>query len=229
MSPTVRGSKRASIALLCDFDDTVAEQNVAEMLLARFSDETWRSLREQFRARNLTLREYQERAFSRVRADRETLKALVREKATLRPRFKELWYYCRENGIPLAIVTHGLDFYVEALLEREGLHDLPYYAVKALFTPSGIDYAYLYTKEGCWEWGNCKCAILERYRERGYAIAYVGDGRSDFCPASRADFVFARGPLLVYCRENGIKAREFRDFREILGAVRELTGTLKRG
>ena len=88
-------------AVICDFDDTTAVENVAELLLDRFSeDTTWRELRRQARERTISLKEYQEQAFNRAGASVDEMKAEVRARATLRPHFKELWRYCNAREIP---------------------------------------------------------------------------------------------------------------------------------
>lgn len=223
-----RGSRPP--AVICDFDDTTAVENVASLLLEHFSeDSSWQVLRRQSRENEISLKEYQERAFNATRAGREAMQAVVKGKATLRPYFKELWQYCRSKDVPLAIVTVGLDFYVEALLEREGLQDVPSYAVKTRFTPEGITYEYPHCWDGsgassfevCSRWGNCKCSVLAGYKKRGYSILYVGDGRSDYCPASTADHIFARSYLADVCRENQVEYTEFQDFSDV---IRELEG-----
>ena len=215
-------------AVLSDFDDTAAEQNVAALLLDHLGDSAQRhALRQRFRDKALTFREYQERVFRKIGASREAMKAVVRETASLRPYFKELWHQCQATGTPLAIVTLGLDFYVEALLEREGLSDIPHYSVKTRFGPRGITYQYLHpwdgsgpsTRDECSQWGNCRCSVLGHYRRQGYGILYVGDGPSDLCPASIADQVYARGRLAELCHRNGVPYTEFRDFRDVMGCL----------
>ena len=59
-----------SLAVLTDFDDTAAYQNVAELLLDRFGDSSWMDIRARFRAGELTLKEYQEITFRDILADR---------------------------------------------------------------------------------------------------------------------------------------------------------------
>ena len=100
-------------------------------------------LRRQSQDRSITFREYQEQAFKGIGASLEDMKAVVRDRATLRPYFKELWTYCRARAIPLAIVTVGLDFYVDALLEREGMEGdsqvrLPRPVSATMASPSSI-------------------------------------------------------------------------------------------
>ena len=105
-------------AVLVDFDDTAAEQNVAELLLKRFGDPTWQDVRERLMSRDLTLKEYQEIVFRNIQADRATMQGYVKNNASLRPYFGELWSYCRSNDFPMAIVSLGLDFYIEALVGK---------------------------------------------------------------------------------------------------------------
>ena len=225
MSPTEKALEKLKppLAVLCDFDDTTAVENVAELIMTRFGGDGWHDLRDEFRKGRFPLREYQEAAFSTVRTGRNEMMALVREKATLRPRFKELHAYCRQHDIPLAIVSNGLDFYVQALLEREGLADVPFYTVQTRFSGNGVEFAYPYSTKECSDFGNCKCMVLDEYKSQGRRILYVGDGRSDFCAATSADLVFAHSDLARFCETYGIEYVPFRDFGDVLKVVRKVT------
>ncbi|MBI4339109.1 MAG: hypothetical protein HY680_04055, partial [Chloroflexi bacterium] len=99
----------SNIAVLCDFDETAAVENVAHLVLDRFAREEWRSLIKQFHEGTVIPKQYFERPFQSVHESRETLKAHVRQAAHLRDGFGEMARYCQERGIEVAIVTHGLD------------------------------------------------------------------------------------------------------------------------
>ena len=211
-------------AVLTDFDDTAAVQNVAELLLNQFGDPTWQELRRQFRAGQLTLMGYQEVTFRNIQADRAEMQAYVKEHATLRPHFKELWDHCQTHQVPLAIVSHGLDFYIEALLEKEGLPQIPVYAVHTSFASQGITYEYRYACPGQEHLGNSKALVVEWFQQQGYHVTYVGDGRSDFPPASKADLVFAHSVLAEECGRQQVPFHQFRDFGDVLLALRDYEG-----
>ena len=207
-------------AVLIDFDDTAAEQNVAELLLKRFGDATWQDVRERLRTKELTLNEYQEIAFRNIQADRTTMQDYVKQNATLRPFFGDLWLYCRSHDIPLAIVSHGLDFYIEALLEKEGYPQVLVYAVNTRFTPQGITYEYRHARPGQENQGISKGLVVERYRENGHFVFYAGDGQSDFEAASRANVLFAHRTLAEECTRKNIPFWLFTDFQDMLLALR---------
>ena len=209
-------------AVLTDFDDTAAVQNVAEMLLHRFGNDSWTDVRARFRAGELSLKDYQEITFNSIEADRETMRDYVKENACLRPCFGELWEYCRHANIPLAVVSLGLDFYIQALLEKEGAADVPVYCVNTRFTADGIAYYYHHAYPGEEERGNSKGLVVDRYRQLGYHVIYAGDGRSDFEAAQRADTVFAHSFLAEECQRQKVPYRPFVDFGDVLAVTREL-------
>ena len=50
---------------------------------------------------------------------------------------------------------------------------------------------------------------------------YVGDGRSDFEAAERADVVFAHSVLAEECQRQQIPFRPFKDFGDVLAVLSE--------
>ncbi len=209
-------------AVLTDFDDTAAEQNVAELLLQRFGDPSWQDVRARFRAGQLSLKDYQEIAFRDVTADREAMERYVKQQANLRARFGEMLAYCQGKDIPVAVVSHGLDFYIRALLESEGVGQVPVYSVNTAFGDDGIKFFYPFPYPGEEHRGNSKGVIVDRYRAQGRSVIYVGDGRSDLEPAERADLVFAHSVLADECGKRNIPFRRFEDFGSVLSALRKL-------
>ena len=206
------------VALLVDFDDTAAEQNVAETLLKEFGGDSWQAFREAFRNGTMNLRHYQEEAFNQIDATLEEMGGALAKLAWLRPGFQELNKYCQSNEIQLSIVTNGLEFYVDALLNEARLRSIPSYSIGVSGRPRNLRYSYPYATDACWEWGNCKCKVLDEHRNGGTRIVYAGDGRSDLCAAKQADFVFARSTLLDYCRQLDLPHQEFNDFHEVVAA-----------
>jgi len=64
-----------------------------------------------------------------------------------------------------------------------------------------------------------KEAYTQSFLKLGYKVIYVGNGDSDVAPAKYAQYVFATGDLLAYCRENNLKYKPLETFIDV---VREL-------
>ena len=216
-------SGRQVPAVLTDFDDTAAAQNVAELLLTRFGDPNWTSVRQQFRDGQLDLKEYQEITFRNIQADRATMQSYVKEHASLRPYFGELWRFCKTNGFPMAVVSQGLDFYISALLQQGGFDEIPIYAVDTSFTGGEISYIYNHVYPGQESKGNSKGFVVDGFQDQGHYVVYAGDGLSDLEAARKADLVFAHRTLALRCDEEGIPYIPFENFEGMLLAVRELS------
>ena len=207
--------------ILTDFDDTAAVQNVGRMLLERFQPGAapgvvpWRAILQRYADGEISLAEYQEIAFRQMTAPVAEQTAYVRANAQLRPGFPELAEWCAANDVPLEVVSHGLDYYVGALLDEQRV-SVPFHCVRT----SGADgktFEYSFADPDCaWFPGNCKCKAVERCKRGGERVVYAGDGRSDACPAMRADFVFAREPLAGVCRERGVPHALLTDFHAVL-------------
>lgn len=223
MSDNPGPANRPRPAVLTDFDDTAAAQNVAELLLCQFGHPSWTGVRGRFRAGELTLKEYQEITFRQMQAEKAAMQAHVREHACFRPYFVELSQFCRENGIPMCIVSQGLDFYIQALLDGSGQSQMPVHAVVARFDGDRriIDYGYNFTYPDAPERGNSKALLVRRFQKQGYHVFYMGDGSSDFEAGAVADTVFAHRQMAAMCEDAGIPFTPFTDFGPVLEAVRE--------
>ncbi len=217
------------MVILCDFDDTAADRNIATLLLDRFQANAtahgaphWHDLRDRFVRNEITLAQYQEMTFSRLATPHVEQADHVKKSARLRAGFPELASYCRQTGVELAIVSHGLDFYIQALLEGADMGYVPYFAVKTAEVDGVTTFHYSFTEEDCSWWpGNCKCSVLRDFRKRGHEVIYAGDGASDACPAKQADFVFARDSLLRFCQANGLPHQELTDFYVVLDYLKK--------
>ncbi len=212
-------SGRPHPAVLTDFDDTAAVQNVAELLLKRFGAPDWMDVRQRFRDGHIDLKEYQEITFRAIQADRATMQAYVKEHANLRPYFRELWGFCQTNDFPMAVVSQGLDFYIQALLDKEGLARVPIYAVNTEFQNGEISYKYEHNYPGKKTEGNSKGFVVKSFQQLGCHVFFAGDGRSDLEAAQVADVVFAHSTLAKFCDDEGIPYNHFQDFGGMLALV----------
>ena len=203
--------------LILDFDGTVTTEDIAVQVLNAYAAPGWESHDDDYEAGRITLAECIHRQFGMIRASRETIRRFARERAVLRPGLRELLAWCRERGVGLQILSAGLDVYIEAILEREGLAEAfdAVHCIQTEFIGDGLTCRLPELGADSSANVDYKPSHVARLRAAGCKVAYAGDGSTDRGAAAVADRVFARASLLRYCREVGIPGIPFETFAEV--------------
>ena len=192
-------------SILCDFDGTIAIEDITDTLLERFGRHGWETLEREWRAGRIGSRECMAGQISLLDVSRAELDAhLVHMR--IDPDFPAFARDVAAAGIGLRIVSDGLDYAIRAILARHHLQDLPVHANQLLADGARrwrleFPYADPACRSGS---GMCKCAKVEKFSGRQRRVLLIGDGVSDYCAAGQADFVFAKHRLLEHCRAVGI-------------------------
>ena len=210
------------IAILCDFDGTVASDDVGNLLFKTFNtDGGTAAVVERWHRGEISSRECLEREAEMARVCRRELDKFILERR-LDPYFKDFHDFAKKRGMEVVIMSDGLDYYIETMLVRHGLGEIEFFANRLEIDGDRLKVAFpYYDLLECQDCGCCKTHHLYRYRDEGYFIIYVGDGKSDCCPCATADLVFAKGRLLEFCREKNIDHIKFRNFRDVEREVLE--------
>jgi len=205
-------------AVVSDFDGTITEEDVAELLLHEFTGDAWLAIERQHA--RIGTRETLRRQFDLVRTTRERLVAAAGRLARLDPTFPAFLAFCRQRGILLEIVSEGFDTYLDHLLRMWNL-DVPFRTNAATFHGHRIELSHPHADPTCTLCGTCKMKRVLELRASGYEVAYVGNGISDICPALEADLVFAKADLERLCREHERAYVPYRDFSDVQRGVAE--------
>ncbi len=207
------------LLLAIDFDGTITVEDITNIIWDAHVPFDWRAvLMPPSRAGQVTPLELIATGYREVRVPPEALLDEVRPHARLRPGFEALVAHADARGWPLHVVSHGLGFYLRALLPPgvaftafEGVFDGDHWSVTlppGFALPAGEDF---------------KIQVLDNLRARHprHAVVYVGDGRLDVPAARLCERIFAvrNSPLARLCREAGIACSEFDRFDEITAAL----------
>ncbi len=201
--------------LLVDFDGTIAKEDTTDLLLERFADPSWHEIEDEWKAGRIGSRECMVRQIDLVRATPEQLDEFVADIA-VDPGFAAFVELARRQGHTISVVSDGLDRTVGAVLRREGF-DLPYFDNHMQHLGSDRwRLTFPHSRSDCQSLaGNCKCGFVDSHS--GLPRIVVGDGRSDFCVAQRADLVLAKGSLARHCRASALPHFAIADFAEARG------------
>ena len=208
-----------SWTILCDFDGTIAVEDVIDSLLDRYGRPGWRELERDWRAGRIGSRECMTGQVALLDMSREELDRHL-SGLWIDHAFPAFAAKARELGLPLRIVSDGLDYAIERILARYDLDDLPLAAnhLRPATPPQRWQLSSPFQATGCRS-GTCKCACVEQARAGGARTLLIGDGASDFCAAERVDFVFAKHRLIEHCRASGIPYRPITGFEDALALL----------
>ena len=200
----------AGVHIFVDFDGTISVGDTTDLILERFADPSWMAVEADWVAGRIGSRECLARQIDLVRASPEALDAFAWSSA-IDPHFASFAALCATHGLPVTVVSDGLDRVATAMLARAGL-ELPIIANHLDWL--GADrwrLGFPHARADCSaSAGHCKCTTLAA--EPGGLRVLIGDGRSDFCAAAAADLVIAKGALALYCGNNAIPFEPFVDF-----------------
>ena len=209
--------KSSLYRIFVDFDGTVTQGDVGDSIFERFLppellNQGWhRDIIEEWKAGRISSQECLLRECARVMVTKEELD-LELETKTLIPGFIHFTDYCRRKTFPLTILSDGLDYYIEFILAKYGIDEIPYYANHMYFTEDALGVEFPYAGKGCGRCGNCKRWHIQSERKEGETVMYIGDGYSDRYAVRSADIVFAHRGLAEYCDRTGISYIPFKDF-----------------
>jgi len=202
----------------CDFDGTITTNNISLLLREKFAIGNWRKIESDYLYGLLTVEESNKRQYALIKESREKLEALACKHAEVKAGFLELVGYCREAGIRFVIVSSGLDFYIEAVLNKISAPDLELHCARTNFSQNGITVSYT-IPDGSTVTQGFKKKYLDWLKCQDNYVTYIGDGLSDLEAARAADRVFAISHLHRLLSTDSISHHTFSDFHDIVRQI----------
>ena len=212
------------LAVFCDFDGTVSIRDVGYSMFRHFSDGRIEVLLPDWKAGRLSTRDCLVRETEMVDAPAEEILAFL-DQFEIDPTFEPFVRTCREAGVPVQIVSEGMDLYIRKVLGQAGLSDLPLICNHGELRNRTIHIEFPHQNHHCRRCGNCKGERIVEYRNQcdtRCVVAFVGDGYSDACAAREADLLFAKDDLERYCLDEEIAYNRFDDFQDVARHLKEL-------
>lgn len=218
-------SEESAWTVVCDFDGTISSVDVTDSLLEQYGEPVWLDIEAEWRRGEIGSWECLSRQLAVLRASPSQIDA-VADSVAIDQDFAQFAEFCARNGVPLVIVSDGLDRVITRILRRYNLSHLPVYANSFLtFERNEHRLVSPHRAEDCCSGaGTCKCEIVgDILTGRARRILFVGDGQSDFCVAARlADVVAAKSKLLKHLEALGrgcVPYASFADVQRLLGRL----------
>jgi 2-hydroxy-3-keto-5-methylthiopentenyl-1-phosphate phosphatase len=202
VAPTLPTPDAAQVWI--DFDGTISSSDVLDELISEYAnDGSWQELERQWQSGKIGSRECLLREFALLRISALELDRFL-ERIELDEGIHGLLHLLARHGVPFAILSDGVDLFIRKLLSRLDLPDVVVRANTITHEGQRISLVCPHGSGRC-ETGaaHCKCASAERLATPGRRTIYIGDGRSDLCPAQKADAVFAKNALAAALTKAG--------------------------
>lgn len=210
-------SEMSEWAIQCDFDGTISTVDVTDSLLNRFARDGYEELEEAWVRGEIGSRVCMQKQIALLDMSMDDLHAHL-DLIEIDPAFPAFVQAASARGLPLQIVSDGMDYVITYVLKRHGLGHLPVLANHLVQTgPRSWQLQSPHASAACSRnSGTCKCALLETQRAKHPRVLFIGDGTSDFCVSGQADFVLATSRLLEHCRKHDYSHAAFADFDEAI-------------
>ncbi|KAL8294711.1 hypothetical protein RB597_007694 [Gaeumannomyces tritici] len=157
---------------------------------------------------------------------------LLLRNITLDPAFARFYAWCRENNVPVVVLSGGMRPIIEALLRKlvgdDAVADMQIVSNDVATRPgkAGLD------EEGGWQivyhddssFGHDKSIEIRKYSSlpQRPIMFYAGDGVSDLSAAKETDLLFGKEgrDLVQYCENEKVPYTTFADFSSIHETVK---------
>ena len=222
-----QGLQRVNI--VCDFDGTIALEDVTDSLLERFADPSWVGIEARWRAGEFGSRECMARQVALINASGKDLDRYL-DTVEIDPAFPSFVEACeRSGGIALNIVSDGIDYAVRRVLANHGLSRLRVQANALIGLPRDrYRLEFPHASAACTvQAGTCKCAIARNdfaASPNNPATLLIGDGTSDFrirkIPVDDKSLAFS----FAHCRAKAIPHMPFDTFADIERELADVVG-----
>ncbi len=214
--------------LFSDFDGTISIQDATDFILNRFADPEWELIEQEWKEGTIGSAECMQRQIALIRVTKQELDSALDE-VSIDPDFPDFVHFCQAEGIPVTIISDGVDYFIQRILTHHGLGHLPVIANRLSISGINGHTAYRlsspYSQTNCISAaGVCKCRAVQSDDMR----VYIGDGRSDFCVSDKPDLVFAKGKLAEYCAQQDIAFTAYRQFGDVTKALQKALPAIAR-
>jgi 2-hydroxy-3-keto-5-methylthiopentenyl-1-phosphate phosphatase len=202
------------LAILVDYDGTIALTDVSDSVMAEHVPAVWESEAAVYDAGLMGSRRLMKIEMGLVDAPAEALLATAAAQPH-DPGFVPFVRRAQAAGVVIEVVSDGFGFFIQPALDALGVGELPVVTARTTLRGGRASIAFPNGHPTCLVCGTCKRNRVLDHQAAGRAVVFIGDGESDRYAAGYSDVVWAKRSLVLICLEAGWPFRRWTEFSEI--------------
>lgn len=199
-----------------DFDGTITQGDLIDELVARYAvNDSWKAIETDWHEGRIGSRQCLQGILDLIRISDEELDRFL-DAGRVDPGAGALFGRLAAGGVPVTILSDGVDWIIGRLLGRAGIENLRVRANTVRRRGDRMELICPYRDAACeTDAAHCKCGSMRALGIAGRRGIYIGDGRSDVCGARRSDVVFAKEALAECLAREGRPFIPFRTLEDV--------------
>ncbi|MBF0478038.1 MAG: MtnX-like HAD-IB family phosphatase [Candidatus Omnitrophica bacterium] len=178
-----------------DFDNTITSYDILDEVIKRFAiNSEWKIWEKKWAEGKIGSKECLTQQLKSLRASRMDLMAYLHT-IKVDPYFKKILIWLKDKRIPYTIVSDSFALLIKTILSNNEIQDVKIICNGLKIVEDRFIPVFPHVHQCRNKCGNCKKSHLLLDHPARHQRIYIGDGRSDICPAENADIVFAKGTL----------------------------------
>ena len=202
------------LAILVDYDGTIALTDVSDTVMAEHVPAIWESEAAAYDAGLMGSRRLMEIEMGLVDAPGADLLATAAAQPH-DPGFVPFVRRAQAAGVLVEVVSDGFGFFIHPALQALGVGELPVVTARTTFEGRRAWIAFPNGHPTCLVCGTCKRNRVLAHQAAGRTVVFIGDGESDRYAAGYSDIVWAKRALVRICLDAGWAFRRWTEFAEI--------------
>ena len=204
------------LCILSDFDGTITKKDGLYTFIETHAVSGWQTIEQDWVAGKISSKQCLTEELNMVPDISEALISEFVKNIDIDEYFSDFYNNIRQKNIDFYIVSDGIDYFINKILERYGLKNINVISNHGDFKNGKFEINFPNDYQKCKNnAGTCKCKVISDLKNKYDKIIYIGDGISDFCVADKADVLYAKKKLLKYCEEKEIKFIPYDTFKDI--------------
>ena len=208
--------------IVSDFDGTITQKDSLYYFFKEYASEEWTIVETLWKERKIGSKECLIREFDLVKNLSAELIDNYIKTLKLDSYFAEFIKEVNDKNIDFIVVSDGIDYFINGILEYNGLKNIGLIANHGEFKGEKFEITCPKSYSGCHvNSGVCKCKVINDLKKEYKELIYIGDGTSDFCAVENAktDKLFAKSELVKCCNKKNVKYIEFETFKDIADVI----------